>query len=354
MDFAKAFDRVNHSLLIHKLSHYGVKGCTNAWIASFLRDRTQAVVVEGSVSSDVRVRSGVPQGSVLGPSLFLIYINDLPGRVSSVSRLFADDTLLHNLIKSQLDRDTMQNDLQNLQKWENEWEMKFHPDKCNVLPVHRSTKQSSDFEYTLHGHNLEKVNDTKYLGVTIQSNLEWDKHIDSTCAKASKMLGLLRRNIKIAPIATKELGYKSLVRPILEYCSCVWDPHTQKNIDKLEKIQRRAARFVLNRHQKKDSVTSMLKELKWDTLQDRRRQARLNMMFKIHNGLAQFRSKKLKRLPERSGRRGHSEMYQRVECNTKYRNESFLPKTVRDWNGLPQATVLSPSLGAFIMKASKN
>ena len=84
------------------------------------------------------------------------------------------------------------------------------------------------------------------------------------------------------------MGYKALVRPIFEYCSCVWDPHTQKNIDKLEKIQRRAARFVLNRYQKKDSVTSMLKELKWDTLQERRRQARLNMMFKIHNGLAQF------------------------------------------------------------------
>ena len=352
MDFAKAFDRVNHSLLTQKLKHYGIKGKTNAWIKDFLKDRLQAVVVEGVTSGDMSVRSGVPQGSVLGPSLFLIYINDLPSRVSSVSRLFADDTLLHNKIKENTDRLKLQEDLANLESWESEWEMKFHPDKCNVLPISRSRK-TPEVKYTLHEQNLEQVTETKYLGVTIQSNLEWNKHIDSVCAKANKMLGLLRRNIKIAPIATKELGYKALVRPVLEYCSCVWDPHTQSNITKLEKIQRRAARFVLNRHKKTDSVDAMLRELKWDTLQERRKQARLNMLYKINNGLAKVRSKKLVKLPERAGRRGHGEMFQRIECKTNYRSESFLPKTIRDWNSLPETTVQAPSLGAFSARAAK-
>ena len=331
-----------------------IKGKTNIWIQNFLKDRLQAVVVEGEVSSDVKVKSGVPQGSVLGPSLFLIYINDLPSRVSSMSRLFADDTLLHNKTSENSGRQTMQQDLKNLESWENQWEMKFHPDKCNVLPITRNRKKDPNPDYVLHEQKLEQVNDTKYLGVTIQSNLEWDKHIDQVCLKANKMLGLLRRNIKIAPKATKKLGYKALVRPVLEYCCCVWDPHLQKNINKLEKVQRRAARFVLNRHKKTDSVESMLRELNWDTLQERRRQARLKMFYKINNGLATFRSRKMNQLPERPGRRGHNQMYERVECRTNYRNESFLPKTIRDWNNLPQATVQSPSLGAFSMRVSKS
>ena len=352
MDFAKAFDRVNHSLLIHKLSHYGIRGKVNSWISSFLSDRSQSVVVDGEKSSAISVRSGVPQGSVLGPSLFSVYINDLPDRVSSVSRLFADDTLLHNRSSSTQDQEVLQQDLENLEKWEDEWEMQFHPDKCNILPVTRSRK-SNNFDYKLHDHVLERVSETKYLGVTIQSNLGWKKHIENMCNKANKLLGMLRRNLKAAPTHTKEIAYKSLVRPVLEYSSCVWDPHDKVEINQIEKIQRRAARFVLNRHKKTDSVNNMLSQLKWQTLQQRRKTSRLKMLYKIDNGLAQFKSKHMRPLPTRSGRRGHPKMFERVTCRTNYRSESFLPKTVRDWNSLPQEVVLSPSLGAFSARVSK-
>ena len=352
MDFAKAFDRVNHSLLIHKLSHFGIRGIVNRWIKDFLSQRSQTVVVEGEKSSPVSVQSGVPQGSVLGPSLFLLYINDLPDRVSSTSRLFADDTLLHNETSSKHDCETMQQDLQKLEQWEDEWAMKFHPDKCNVLPVTRSKNPKECFDYKLHDHHLEKVEATKYLGVTIQKDLGWDKHIENTCNKANKLLGMLRRNLRSAPTHTKETAYKALVRPVLEYSSCVWDPHNDKEIQSIEKIQRRAARFVLNRHKKTDSVTSMLDKLKWPTLQKRRKLSRLSMFYKIHNGLASFRSKNLKPLHARQ-RRGHDQMYQRVFSRRDYRNESFLPKTVRDWNALPSEVVQSPSLGAFTARASK-
>ena len=353
MDFAKAFDRVNHSLLTHKLKKYGVLGTTNMWIQNFLRDRTQSVVVEGETSSPVAVRSGVPQGSVLGPCLFLAYINDLPDKVESTSRLFADDTLLHRYIQSLQDRQTLQEDLEHLEEWEDQWDMHFHPQKCNVLSIEKSKSKIEKQDYYLHGEKLEAVTDTKYLGVTLQNNMNFSKHIDNICNKANSMLGLLRRNLKSAPAKTKELGYKAIVRPVLEYASSVWDPHTSKEIEKIEKVQRRAARFVTNNYKKRESVSDMIKTLKWQTLEQRRKKARLSMMYKIHTGQVQVEINRLKRLKSRSGRRGHSEQYDRVECRTEHRNQTFLPRTIRDWNCLDQDTVQARTTGTFSSRVAK-
>ena len=133
MDFSKAFDKVSHALLIHKLHHYGIRGKTNRWIKSFLSDRTQQVVVEGVQSNSINVESGVPQGSVLGPSLFIYYINDMPEDIQSTVRLFADDTIAYLTVTA--DDNTLQEDLDKLAIWEEKWMMKFHPDKCQVLSI---------------------------------------------------------------------------------------------------------------------------------------------------------------------------------------------------------------------------
>ena len=323
-----------------------------------MKDRTQKVVVEGERSSSICVRSGVPQGSVLGPSLFLAYINDLPTRVSSVSRLFADDTLIHRLMKSLRDQETIQQDLNNLEKWESEWEMDFHPKKCNVLPVNRSKRKKQTEErqdYNLHGETLETVNETKYLGVTLQNNLNWDKHINNICVKANRMLGMLRRNLKGAPKKTKELGYKALVRPVLEYACGVWDPYCKNQIEKIEKTQRRAARFVMNNYKKTESVSKMIEDLKWDSLEKRRKKARLQMFYKIHTEKVHVQfGGRLKKLPARSGRRGHSEMYERISSKSDYRLHSYLPRTIRDWNSLPLTTVQAPSTEAFSSRVSSS
>ena len=231
--------------------------------------------------------------------------------------------------------------------------MHFHPQKCNILPVKRSKDKIEDKDYILHGEILEKVTDTKYLGVTLQNNMKFDTHIDNICTKANKMLGLLRRNLKSAPSKTKELGYKSVVRPILEYASSVWDPHSKKDIRKIEKIQRRAARFVLNKYKKTESVTKMLEQLKWQTLEQRRKKSRLCMLYKINNGQVQIEFERLKKARARSGRRGNSETFERVTCRTDYRNETFLPKTIRDWNALPEDTVKAKTVGNFAEKVSK-
>ena len=168
MDFAKAFDKVNHSLQTHKLYKYGICGSVNRWIKNWLEVRTQTVVLEGQRSMSVSVDSGVPQGSVLGPSLFLYYINDLQVNLNSTVRLFADDTIAYLTITPKDTGKLLQQDLDKLARWEELWCMKFHPDKCNVLHV-TNRRNPIETSYNLHGHTLEAVTSAKYLGVTIQT-----------------------------------------------------------------------------------------------------------------------------------------------------------------------------------------
>ena len=142
----------------------------NAWIKSFLSDRTQSVVVEGAKSGSVPVISGVPQGSVLGPSLFLFYINDISDGLTSTVRLFADDTMAYLTVKSEEDAKEFQKDLDRLADWEKTWMMEFHPDKCEVISITRKRNPFS-YPYTLHGHLLKHVDVVKYLGVKISQRV---------------------------------------------------------------------------------------------------------------------------------------------------------------------------------------
>ena len=164
LDFAKAFDTVPHLSLLGKLDHYGIKGPLHNWIGSFLTGRTQSVLVDGEKSDFVSVHSGVPQGTVLGPLLFLIYINDLPKNVTSSVRLFADDCLLYRPISSAADSLALQRDLTALEQWCLRWGMRFNVDKCNILRISASTKPISRF-YTLGGQILQEVNQANYLGI---------------------------------------------------------------------------------------------------------------------------------------------------------------------------------------------
>ena len=351
MDFAKAFDKVNHSLLLHKLHHYGVRGSVNRWIEGFLSGRRQAVVVDGEASELADVRSGVPQGSVLGPCLFLAYINDLPDQLTSLTRLFADDTAVYRLVTSSQDQSQLQQDLQTLQQWEKSWDMEFHPGKCTTLPVTRKKRPLSS-EYHLHGHTLDVVTSAKYLGVTITNDLSWDKHIHSICAKANKTLGFLRRNLKISATQLKVSAYKAMVRPTLEYACTVWDPYTKINEDRLESVQRRAARFVTGRYHNSSSVSSLINKLDWHPLKHRRKIARLAMVYKIVHGLVCMDASQLIPAPTRQ-RRGHHLQFQQPQCRTQYRQGSFYPRSIKDWNALPDTVVEAKTLDTFMSRARK-
>ncbi|KAI8519197.1 hypothetical protein Bbelb_024540 [Branchiostoma belcheri] len=352
MDFAKAFDRVNHSLLVHKLHRYGVGDSTLAWINNFLSDRRQAVVVDGHHSSFVRVLTGVPQGSVLGPCLFLAYINDLPNNLNTRARLFADDTAVYKVVVHPVQQDLLQQDLQSLEQRENKWDMTFHPEKCVYMPVTRSRKPLL-YSYVLHGHTLEKVHKAKYLGITMSSDGSWDNHINNIVTKAKQVLGFLRRNLKISSIKIKERAYKTFVRPLLEYAATVWDPYTQKNISKLEAIQHRAARFVLHSYHNTSSVTNMLTRLGWKSLEDRRRLARVGILYKLHHGVVQCPTIAAKLIPPPPRqRRSHNQQFKLVSTRTQYRGGSFLPRSIRDWNHLQKETLEAATVEAFVSRAA--
>ena len=194
MDFAKAFDKVPHRRLLYKLHYYGIRGSAHQWIASWLSERFQKVVLDGQASGPVPVLPGVPQGSVLGPVLFLIFINDLPDNIRSSVRLFADDFVLYRNIKTLSDCQILQDDLNSLGQWETDWQMKFNVAKCHSMRVTRHLLSNQiHFNYSLHQQTLEQVQSAKYLGITITDNLEWGQHVAEISSKATKTLGFLRR-----------------------------------------------------------------------------------------------------------------------------------------------------------------
>ena len=174
MDFAK----VPHKKLIRKLSEYGINSSINQWTESFLHQRQQRVVCEGEMSSWVPVTSGVPQGSVIGPILFLVYVNDLPAKLQSKVRLFADDTIVYLAVTNETYAAILQKDLKLLEEWENRSQMSFHPDKCKVLRVTRCRNPLAH-DYILHNQILKEKDAVKYLGVTVHHKLSWNEHICS-------------------------------------------------------------------------------------------------------------------------------------------------------------------------------
>ena len=269
---------------MRKLEYYGIRGNVHRWIRAFLTDRTQQVLVEGATSDSIPFVSGVPLGTGLGPLLFLLFINDLPDSVQSNTRLFADDCILYRRIKNQRDCDILQDDLNQLASWEKKWGMSFHPDKYSTIRVSRSRKPIVR-DFSLKGHVLTTEDSTRYLGVEVQSNMAWNKHMDQIIKKGNSMLVFPRSILKVSNESTKNAAYLSLVRHLLEYCCTVWSPYTQEYINKLEMVQRRAARYILNRYHNTSSVTTMLEHLEWESLEARRIKCQLTMMFKIINGL---------------------------------------------------------------------
>ena len=231
--------------------------------------------------------------------------------------------------------------------------MLFHPSKCVTIPVTRR-KTVLQPEYHLHGHTLEVVRSVKYLGVTLCSDLNWSEHITTVCSKANKTLGFVRRNLKISSRRIKETAYKTYVRPIMEYAATIWDPHTQQAINMLEAVQRRAARFVMRRYHNTSSVSDMITELQWPSLEDRRRIARMSMMYKIHHNLVCVRNIKgqLHPLPPRQ-RRGHDQQFVLPQCRTQYHQNSFLPRTIKQWNQLPQEVIEANTIDTFVSRASR-
>ena len=195
-------------------------------------------------------------GSALTTIFFLLFINDLPDGISTNIRLFADDCILYTNVASPEDAGRLQADLDKLTEWQNKRQMDFNAKKCYVLHI-THTKIPQKFTYTLNNTELQETQTHTYLGVDLSCDLKWNSHINRIASKANRTLGFLRRNLHQCPTQIKDTAYKTLVRPILEYCSFVWDPHTSTLIKQLESIKTRAARFVSRVYSRKNSVTAI-------------------------------------------------------------------------------------------------
>ena len=227
--------------------------------------------------------------------------------------------------------------------------MEFHPEKCEVLRVSRK-RSIIKHEYKLSGKVLATADTVKYLGVTITADLRWNRHIDNITSKANRTLSFLKRNLRVSSTTVKTSAYYSLVRPTLEYACVAWDPYTKENINKLEMVQRRAARFVLGRYNYTSSVTEMLQELNWMPLEQRRQRQRLAMLYKINNGLVEIDKENLQLQRRRQSRHVNCEGFEVPASRTNYHMWSFIPRTTREWNRLPDSVVKAQTLSAFKQK----
>ena len=240
LDFQKAFDKVPHKRLLLKLKSHGIQGSILNWVENWLNNRKQRVVINGKASEWTNVTSGVPQGSVLGPVLFLVYINDIDEGVTGIISKFADDTKIANTVASNNQVKEMQNNLDKLSEWGQTWQMSFNADKCKVMHIGYRNEKAN---YVLNGTQLKTVDREVDLGVTISNNLKPGLQCSEVVKKANKIIGLIGRSFDYKSKDIILTLYNSLVRPHLEYCVQAWCPYYQKDIDKLERVQRRVTKM---------------------------------------------------------------------------------------------------------------
>ena len=375
LDFAKAFDKVSHSLLLVKLKAYGFDQKICLWIEAFLSHRKQRVVLGEHLSEWLDVLSGVPQGSVLGPLLFLIFINDMPSLVGHFCKLFADDTKLIAVIKDNLDYATLQSDIDKLVDWSKLWRMSFNEDKCKAMFIDKRRHNLLNMAFLEDApgthikltmcdeqgkeHVLEEVSTERDLGILINNKLKWHNQVAYAKNKAYATIGLLKRTFKFWTPESLRILYCTYVRPHLEYCSAAWGPYSTEDINALESVQRRATKLV-----------PQLKPLKYDerlsalgiqSLATRRRRGDLIQYFKIYHGINKVNwinpiklAPALSTAGPASGLRGsHLRIARQKVINCAPREHFLTNRIVDDWNNLPIDVVNARSTNAFKNKLDK-
>ena len=342
LDFQKAFDKVPHQRLLLKLKAHGIGDSITDWIEQWLTDRRQRVVVDGEVSNWKSVLSGVPQGSVLGPILFLIYINDLDDSITSNVLKFADDTKLFRKVNTDGDKQHLQNDLDRLVKWSEKWQMLFNFGKCKCLHTgHRNLNVNYKMGDTVLGTTVKE----KDLGVTISADMKVSEQCGIAASKGNQILGLIRRNITYKGKKLIIPLYKAIVRPHLEYCIQAWRPYRKKDIDTLERIQRRATKMIPELRDL--SYEERLKECGLTTLETRRLRGDQIEVFKILNGYENIDRNMFFSLKKDSRTRGHEVKLVKDQCRLDIRKHSFSQRTINEWNKLSTDCVTASSVNIF-------
>ena len=346
LDFRKAFDSVPHERLLLKLEAYGITGGILKWIRSFLEGRTQKVKIGNESSSTSQVTSGIPQGSILGPILFTIFINDLPEAINSICKIFADDTKIYNTCKNHV---TIQQDLTSLQIWSNKWQLYFNGQKCKCLHHGRANPNHTyHFENENGNEALPDGFEETDLGVTFTLNLNFDKHINDKVKKANMMLGLIKRNFSFIDKNVFNTLYKSLIRPHLEYAQEVWQPYLKRQSKLIESVQRRATKLIPEI--KHLTYEKRLSYLELPTLKYRRLRGDMILTYNIFESGDQEIIKKLlhpRTCMESAQTRGNGRKLMKEHCRLNVRRYSYSQRIVNIWNSLPRNIVYAENTNRF-------
>ena len=349
-DISKAFDRVWHRGLLFKLRRMGISGPLLEWFQSYLENRFQRVAIEGCVSDYQKVKAGVPQGSILGPLLFLIYINDIVSDIKSNIRLFADDTSLYLIVEDpEIAADLMNSDLDKIHQWAKSWLVNFNPNKTEQLIISRKAVPPVHPKLEMNNVEIQKVNCHKHLGLIINKTCSWYEHILDITSKAWKRINILRSLMYKLDRKTLETVYLSFIRPTLEYGDIVWDNCSKTEKEEIENVQYEAARIVTGAT-RSCSKSKLLEETGWDSLEHRRSKHRLITFFKMVNKevppyLKNLVPPRVHQVSQRQLR--SSSNFQTPSARTNLYQNSFIPKTSKDWNSLPTHVTSNPSLQEF-------
>ena len=332
LDFRKAFDTVPHQRLLTKLKAYGITGKLHTWIENFLIGRSQKVKINSYLSAKTDVHSGIPQGSILGPILFTIFINDLPEGIKSTCKIFADDTKIYNSSDNSSD---IQEDIQHLENWSNTWKLYFNVSKCKVMHLGLDIDRQRQ-PYYMHNNGQTNRIDTcdqeKDLGVTFDEKLLFYKHINNVISKANQMLGLIKRSFSYMNKHIFLKLYKSLVRPHLEYGNIIWHPLFKKQSIAIERVQRRAT--LLLKECKSMSYMERLKYLDLYSLKGRRLRGDLIETYKIFNGLSDLDPSKFFMPPTLETTRNSDKKIFIQDHKGKHRTNYYSIRIAPHWNAL--------------------
>ena len=347
LDYSKAFDSVPHHRLISKLEAFGVRGNLSLWLSNFLSNRFQRVVLNGHLSSWAQVVSGVPQGSVLGPLLFILYVNDIPDLIESNVRMFADDTKIYSVIQSFDDHLRLQSDVDRLLQWSHTWLLRFNIAKCKLMRI----GNSAPFTYSMLDSStnlpfeITEVQEEKDLGIWCTEDLKPSLQCRKAAAKAMQVLGLLRRSFKLFSVDLLTFLYKMYVRPHLEYCIQVWSPYLAKDIDLLEKVQRRATKLLPSLFDL--SYETRLERLGLYSLYCRRQRGDLIETYKILNGYYDINPTSFFTLSNTDTTRGHHRKLFKFRSRLLVRHNFFTNRVVNLWNSLPADVISAPTVALF-------
>lgn len=360
-DYSKCFDRIDHAILLQKLLYAGIHGNLYRWFKSYIEKRSQAVVLKGYTSTWHTIPSGVPQGSLLGPMLFNIFVNDIALCFKhSKFLLYADDMKVFKQIRSTVDCHLLQQDLQRFEDYCKINKLDINVTKCHAITFTRKATVIK-FKYYIKGQELDVVDEIRDLGIIHDSKLTYNKHIDYIAKKANKSIGFIKRQCsQFNNIKTAKILYCSHVRSILEYCSQIWNPQYDIYTNRLESIQRRFMKYLQFKCNKYD-VTYELRCKRHHILplQERRKIADIALLMKIAQNQidSPYLLNKINLLvPTRSVRKPHN--YLRASFSfTKYRRNSFIERSANFVNrleGFPEFDLFNTSVGAFRTRVSRN